>query len=158
MSSLDDRVWKISLNRLFVLCCLLFACAAQAEIYKWVDDQGKVHFGDSPPADKKLEPLELKINTYEAPQIVYAPAEPRTQQKKQPKVVMYSAEWCRVCKRASAYFKQHKIRYLEFDVDKSEKGRQDFAKLKGTGVPIILVGDARLNGFSPERFEELYQP
>ncbi len=39
---------------------MLFSGAAGAEgVYKWVDDQGHVHFGGEPPAGKKAE----KLNT-----------------------------------------------------------------------------------------------
>lgn len=45
---------------------------------------------------------------------------------------------------------------VEYDVEKSSKGKRDFKRLGGTGVPIILVGQKRLNGFSWETFEKLY--
>ena len=38
-----------------------------------------------------------------------------------------------------------------WDVDESSKGKRDFKKLNGKGVPIFLVGDQRMNGFSPEK-------
>ena len=38
-----------------------------------------------------------------------------------------------------------------WDVDESSKGKRDFKKLNGKGVPIFLVGDQRMNGFSPKR-------
>ncbi|MDX1736154.1 MAG: DUF4124 domain-containing protein, partial [Halioglobus sp.] len=33
---------------LFSLACLLLGPGATAQVYKWVDDQGNVHFGDRP--------------------------------------------------------------------------------------------------------------
>lgn len=38
---------------LIILCAS--ACAAQAEIYKWVDADGKIHYGDVPPKDVKTQ-------------------------------------------------------------------------------------------------------
>lgn len=35
----------------------------QAEIHRWVDDQGKVHFGDRPPARQKTEVLHIDTRT-----------------------------------------------------------------------------------------------
>ncbi len=35
------------------ITALLLITPAHAEIYKWVDDQGKVHYGDKPVADSK---------------------------------------------------------------------------------------------------------
>lgn len=31
-----------------IAACLVFACTAQAEIYKWVDDKGQTHYGERP--------------------------------------------------------------------------------------------------------------
>ena len=45
------------------------------------------------------------------------------------------------------------IAYKEYDVDKSSKGKRDYKKLNGKGVPIILVGDQRMDGFSAQRLQ-----
>lgn len=39
----------------FTLFFCLFPAVAAAEIYKWVDEQGQVHYGQSPPADQQAE-------------------------------------------------------------------------------------------------------
>jgi hypothetical protein len=36
--------------RLFLLCSLLLPCLASAEIYRWTDANGRVHFGEAAPA------------------------------------------------------------------------------------------------------------
>ena len=41
------------MKRAAVLLCALLDCAAQAEIYKWVDADGKIQYGDQPPKDAK---------------------------------------------------------------------------------------------------------
>jgi hypothetical protein len=46
--------------------------------------------------------------------------------------------------------------FSEYDVDKSSKGKRDFKKLGGKGVPVILVGKQRMNGFSAGKFEKIY--
>jgi hypothetical protein len=35
--------------------CLLLALPAQAEVYKWTDEQGRVHFSDKPPSEDTPE-------------------------------------------------------------------------------------------------------
>lgn len=37
---------------------------AQGQTYKWIDERGRVHFSDSPPAEpqKNLEEVEVKVN------------------------------------------------------------------------------------------------
>lgn len=46
-------------SRLFVLILLFLALFAAAQVYKWVDDEGQVHFGDMPPEKQKSEEVEL---------------------------------------------------------------------------------------------------
>jgi glutaredoxin len=69
---------------------------------------------------------------------------------------MYSTTWCGVCQKAKAYFNQNRISYTEYDVENSTKGKQDFQRMGGKGVPIILVGNKRMNGFSQASFEQLF--
>ena len=69
---------------------------------------------------------------------------------------MYSTAWCGVCKRAKAYFDDQDIAFDELDVESDAQGKQDYARLGRRGVPIILVGDRRMDGFSIARFQQLY--
>jgi len=124
----------------------------QAEIYRWVDESGKIHFSDKPSRAHSSEQVKLQINTYEA--VTYDTSSIDVGNKR---VVMYSASWCGVCKRAKRYFAQKKIKYTEYDVDKSEEGKSTLRKLGAKGVPVILVGNRRMNGFSVDGFEKLYQ-
>ena len=74
-----------------------------------------------------------------------------------PAVVMYSAEWCGICKQARRHFQKEGIPFQEWDVEKSSKGRKDFRALRGRGVPIILVDDKRINGFTKKQFDRAYR-
>ena len=46
-------------SRLLLLLILLVALFAGAQVYKWVDEKGQVHFGDCPPADCEMEEMAL---------------------------------------------------------------------------------------------------
>ena len=74
-----------------------------------------------------------------------------------PSVVMYSAEWCGICKQARRHFQKEGIPFKEWDVEKSSKGRNDFRALRGRAVPIILVDGKRINGFSKKQFDRAYR-
>lgn len=147
-------MWK----GIFTLLALLTAVVttAPAEIYKWTDAQGNVHFGDQPPKSAASETVTLNINSYQS--VTIEPFEPFVSAPRSGgnSVVLYSTEWCGVCQRAKHYFKQNKIHFQEYDVENNEKGKTDFANLNGRGVPIILVGEKRMNGFSEKKFEKLY--
>ena len=46
-----------------VFAALLAASAANAQVYRWVDDQGKVHYGERPPSGAKAAPVQDKLAT-----------------------------------------------------------------------------------------------
>jgi glutaredoxin len=131
---------------------LLFTATATSEIYKWIDEQGNVHFTDRPPANEITEKIDLKINSYSSPQII----DIDRLFGKTNKIVMYSTSWCGYCKKARDYFNSHNIAFEEYDVENSNKGKRDYKKLGGSGVPIILLGNKRMNGFSVNKFKRLY--
>ncbi len=133
-----------------VLCIVAVTTVSAGSIYRWVDDRGRIHFTDKPPSNVGAEEMEVKVITYAAPPVVST-----TNGSVSKQVIIYSTEWCGVCKKAKAYFRSKDIPFKEYDVEKSTKGRRDYKKLKGKGVPLILVGNQRMSGFSPGRFETM---
>lgn len=136
-----------------ILILLLCSFSASAEIYKWIDQHGKTHFTDKPPAGQKTEEVRLKINTYSAVQVT--PLIERLGRTN--KVVIYTTAWCGICKEAKKYFRDNNIAYIAYDVEKSRTGKRDYKLLHGKAVPIIIVGDKRMNGFTAARFDKLYK-
>jgi glutaredoxin len=122
---------------------------AYADVYKWKDEQGRMQFGDRPPAGSASQ--KVPIRSYGAPEETTTETDVPTAAG----VVMYSTTWCAICRQARAYMISKGIPFTEHDVEKSEIGRTAYKKMKGTGVPIILVGDQRMNGFSATRLEEM---
>lgn len=146
--------------RLCLLCVfyLGFITLAQAEIFRWLDANGNIQFGDRPPPSSGAKRVEVEVNSYES--VSVAPFEAfksDAAKSRDHKVVMYSTTWCGICKQARRYLSLRKIPFQEYDVENTRKGKQDYAKLKGRGVPILLLGDQRMNGFSEGRFQRLYE-
>ncbi len=136
--------------RRVVLAALVWSGAALAgEVYKWTDPDGRVHFGDRPPAGVATE--ELRIRTLEGPAEVDTVSGSFAHQS----VVLYSTDWCGVCKRAKAHLKQRGVIFTEFDIEKNGLALAEYRRLGGKGVPLILVGDQRMNGFSAARLDRL---
>jgi glutaredoxin len=136
-------------------CLLMVLCGTIViadEIYKWRDENGKIHFGDRPPVTQESTPVNVKPNVYQSRAIEVRSATGYRGDK----VVMYSTKRCGYCKQARQYFKRNGISYVEYDVETSLKGKRDYKKMGGTGVPIILVGQRRMNGFSEAGFREFY--
>jgi len=132
---------------LALLCALsLLVFTAQAGVYKWTDDQGRVHYSDAPPATGQAEQLKIRINSYTGPAVISkAKGSPAASRKE---VVIYSTAWCGYCKKAKAFMDSRGVRYREVDVETDATGREEFVKLGGRGVPVILVGESRMDGFN----------
>lgn len=64
------------------------------------------------------------------------------------KVVVYGTPTCPYCAKARAYLREQNIQFADLDVTTNEKAKRDFAKLGSRAVPVILVGDRRIDGFN----------
>ncbi|WP_295544039.1 glutaredoxin family protein [uncultured Thiohalocapsa sp.] len=72
------------------------------------------------------------------------------------RVVLYSAGNCPHCKRAKAFLQRQGIAYREMDITRNPRARKALERLGARGVPTLLIGDARLDGFDEQRFWRLY--
>lgn len=137
------------MNPHLILLALFLACPAFAGVYKWTDAQGRIHYSDTaPPAASTTQ---LKLQTYSGPVQVSRAVGADSG------VTIYTTEWCGVCKRAKAFFKQNGVPFREWDVEKTEYGETKFRQLGGSGVPLITVGSEKMMGFDASRFMELWK-
>ena len=129
-----------------------FACA---DIYKWIDENGKVHYSDAKPDSIGAEEVKIRVNNYT--NTIDANSNSGSQTNQVEQVVMYSTAWCGYCEKARRYFQDNDIKFTEYDIEKSSNARAKYDKLRGTGIPLIMVGKRRMDGFSVESFERLYR-
>jgi len=146
------------LTKILTLLLLLSAPLAHAELYKWVDENGKIYFSDQKPAENKteVETVTLQITTYTYVSVDDYDAGDTDSDSANKKVVMYSTAWCGYCKKARKHFKKNNIAYIDYDIEKNKSAKKRYDKLGGTGVPVILVGKKRMNGFSASGFDKIY--
>ena len=134
---------------ILVTTTIALPIVASAQVYKWVDENGKTHFSDQPPSKNTANQVELPtINGMN--QVEYTPSDTEK------RVVMYSTQWCGYCRKAREYFKDNKIRYKEKDIEKSSRAKKEYDRLKGSGVPLIMVGKNKIQGFDLSKFEDAY--
>ncbi len=140
------------IRRFVVLPLLLAVLPVGAEVYKWTDETGKVHYSDAPPPGQKARQVKLPVNSLSGPAVVSRSNAPGLAKGK---VRVFSAVWCGYCKLAKAHLAKRGVPYEEIDVEQSASGEAEYRRLGGRGVPILLVGEQRMDGFDPAALDVL---
>ncbi|MDL2354686.1 MAG: glutaredoxin family protein [Pseudomonadota bacterium] len=142
------RVLSASLKRGLPLGLALLLCAAGAgaQMFKWTDAKGVVHFSDQPPpaAAGKVEQKRMAgAGAGDGVALPYALAEA----SRNSPVVLYSSAACAACDEGRALLLQRGIPFTE----KTVASNADQRMLKEAGsdgqVPLLLIGGARQIGF-----------
>lgn len=126
-----------------VLVCSALACTAgAAEMYRWVDKDGKVHYTDSPPpaTAKKVEEKNLGgNNSVSAGDLPYAT---RMAAKNFP-VTLYVSDCGEPCTQARQHLAKRGIPYAAKNPASSQADAEALKKLIGAPqVPVLVVGSA----------------
>ncbi|MFZ3289531.1 MAG: glutaredoxin family protein [Telluria sp.] len=125
---------------------VLFLCAASAgaQMFKWVDAKGVVHYSDQPPPAQQAK-VELKAPSSGAS----APALPfelASAARTHP-VLLYTTATCGACDQGRALLKARGVPFAERTVNSAA----DQEKLKQAGslgrLPLLQVGHTSLVGF-----------
>lgn len=142
---------------------VLTLAAPHAEtLYKSVGPDGRIVYSDHPPPDGRV----LKSMSFQAGPASALPASAAEQLErlkalKKPvaaatgALVLYSAAWCGYCQKAKAYLGSKGVGYQEIDIDTPD-GLAAFAQAGGgKGVPLLVAGSQRVQGFSPAAYDAL---
>ena len=132
--------WKTWSAALGLAGACLVATATSAGIYRWTDDAGRIHYSDAPPGERAAGARAIALPPPPTPR-------PERAGVARERVILYSAAWCGYCKRARAHLQRRAVPFEEQDVETSEAGRRAFRDLGGRGVPILLVGRQRMDGY-----------
>jgi len=147
------------MRHLVLIAGMMAACsaAAQTQIYRWVDANGRVQYGERAPSGAKARTIESRVSSYSGPAIVSgtAPASRSAAAGAPPEIKMYATAWCTYCKRAREYFARKGLRYTELDIEQSAQARAEYDRLGARGVPVILVGAQRMTGFSEGSMDQM---
>ncbi|MBI5750664.1 MAG: glutaredoxin family protein [Hydrogenophilales bacterium] len=125
----------------------LLGAAAQAEMYRWVDKDGKVHYTDQPPPPneaKKVEEKKFGGNLIQG-DLPYA-----TQQAaKNFPVTLYTGDCGEFCTQAKTYLSKRGIPYSERLPGKNPADAELFKKIsKDNFIPLLQIGGStQLRGF-----------
>lgn len=70
-------------------------------------------------------------------------------------VILLSTAWCGYCKKLRASLNDWGVAFEEIDVEQSANGQRAYQMVNGRGVPILLIGDQQVHGYSPAKAREL---
>lgn len=131
-----------------LLAAMSFAQAA--ELYRWVDSSGKVHYGDEPPAQAPLVET-LKFSGQAAPD-ADLPYETRRAQQNFP-VTLYVGEGCtEFCDQGRNLLTRRGIPFTEKNVATQEEIDAFKVASGGDKVPALAVGKTFVSGFNAARW------
>lgn len=152
------------------LLVFLAATTAQADtLYKVVGSDGKVTYTDRPAAEGNSvtalrfanapsSPLPDSVLKYQA-ELQKSMQGRLAQAGKQDSTgtpALFVATWCGYCTRAKAYLQGKGIRYREYDIDTADGGRAYFEAGGRKGVPLLVAGDKRQQGFSEGSYDKFF--
>ncbi len=79
-----------------------------------------------------------------------------TDQKIQPKVVVFSTPTCSFCNLAKSYFREKGIKFTDIDVSRDQAAARDMVRRSGQmGVPVIDIGGKIIVGFNRPQINTL---
>ena len=134
---------------------LLAAPLAHAQPYRWIDDKGRVQFGDAPPATAKAA-KKAGVKTEAAAEVPQQlPFEVQQAQQNFP-VTLYTAPICKQpCDMARAALNKRGVPFTEVQVWNPETLEQLKSKAGSDNVPALVVGRSAQSGFDQARFDGL---
>lgn len=136
----------ISLKLIVLGLLALGVATAQAEVFRWTDKDGKVHYSDQPPPDAKVDQRKLIDNKVDTDKYGF-----ESQRAAQiAPVKLYVAEDCKeLCDQARKLLNTRKVPFSE-SVVKTKEELEALARLTGKKeprAPTLTVGSKIIEGF-----------
>ncbi|MEJ5212140.1 MAG: glutaredoxin family protein [Burkholderiales bacterium] len=128
------------------LLTLVLAPMAGAELYRWVDRDGKVHYSDSPPPPgaRQVEEKRVPANTASGGDLPYAT---RRAAEAFP-VTLFVSDCGEPCTQARAHLSRRGIPYTARNPAANQADADALAKLVSSPqVPVLVVGKRPLTGY-----------
>ncbi len=117
------------------------------ELYKWVDDRGKVTYQGSPPPENAARVERSNITTGNRAAFERAEAVKPATKNVEP-VIFYSKMDCSSCKTARLYFEENDIPFEEINLSENKAEEEKLEKKLGySGTPTFAIGDKYVSGF-----------
>ena len=140
----------------------MLALPGHAEVTKWVDAQGRVHYSERLPTGIKSDNGALRGTVSVGDGITVVPesaASPRGESvttiasPRKGEVWIYTTPSCGYCRRAEEHMRRKGVSFTAKDITRNSAYKAEFRALGSRGVPVTLAGKQRINGYNKEAFE-----
>lgn len=146
---------------------------SSAEIYKWVDEEGVVHYSDSPTHNISESAEQEEISSTETVPQVNSPPAPEDQNTtldpdffnfldetqedvvtvNTPTVEIYETSWCGYCKKAKNFFRSRGIDFVVYDIEKDQQAaRRMMTMTDMRAVPFVVINGQGIQGYSEQAY------
>ena len=137
--------------RVIATVALSFALGAHAQVYRWLDEKGRLHAGDTPPPSaREVEKVRVAPTPTE-------PVEPYALQiaRKNNPVTLYSTPNCPLCDRARELLKARGVPFSEKSVV-TDQQVEELERIVGrNALPSLVVGTKIQDGFAGSLYEAM---
>ena len=142
-----------------------------AKMFKWVDNNGVVHFGDTPPQESGITGKIEAIPTTEQPSLTsIREAQVKKDENASKKssssrgienseyqeksVELYATKWCGYCRKAREFFQARGVTFVEYDIETDAEAAQRKQEIDiRPGVPLVVINGQPIHGFAPQAYE-----
>jgi glutaredoxin len=139
---------------ILVLVAFVFIISgtANADYYKWEDEDGSVHITDYPPPSKSSKNIEIikdDSNTKPPDDEENSSKGEQAKEKKAPEIILYTKTSCADCDKAREFLKSKKINFTEYNLDNDKKSLEKRKQIDNSeDVPFAIINRNQVYGFS----------
>ena len=133
-----------------ILSLLAAAPAAADNLYRWVDETGRVHYSDQAPPPRARNAIQ---KNYKGSVIESGESYALRQAKERFPVTLYSSSCGPACEMGQQLLEKRGIPYSMKDVENSADNQKALRELTGNlRIPTLLIGSQKLTGFEDSQW------
>ena len=143
---------------LFLLAAVfILSGTANADFYKWEDENGEIHITDYPPAKSGRKVQVYKFDS-DSPQAMPAEEDQQAAKnlkaKKEADIVLFTKNACDDCDKAREFLKSRKVLFTEYNVEKDPSAARKRQEIDDSSdVPFAVINRNQVYGFSESVYD-----
>jgi len=139
---------------LFTALFFISYATAQADFYKWEDENGNIQITDYPPPAKSGK--KIQVHKYDPNLPGEEQGTSKDTQKKEPAIVLYTKNSCADCDKAREFLNLKSIFFTEYNTDTNKEAAKKRKSIDdGEDVPFAIINNNRVYGFSESIYSRL---